>query len=188
MKRFARVVAALVVAQTALVGVYWLIEQRRAADERSGGGLGTAAPERIDIPLPRLGLRARDGRRVEIAELRRPTLVHFWATWCPPCREELPSLLALPETHAVDVVAVALDREWAAVDRFLSGGDTLAVVLGDAEEAERTLGVRHLPVTFLVAPGGSVRLRFDGARDWAAPRFVEPWIEVGVPNPKGGHR
>ncbi len=177
MSRAARGVVAVLAVQTALVGVYWMVEQRRAPQGVSQQELSTASPQHLDGQAPPLSLRTRDGNRFVLRGVERPTLVHFWATWCPPCRAELPALLALPEDHPVDVVAVALDREWVDVDLFLGGRAPPAVFLGDPAEAERAMGVRSLPVTFLMQPETGLRLRFDGARDWSNSRFLSTWLQ-----------
>lgn len=176
MNRSLRIVLAVVGLQALLVGIYWLVEERRESEL----ALSTAPPQRVGGRLPSLSLRAGNGDRIELKGIRRPTLVHFWATWCPPCRTELPALLALPEAHPVDVVAVALDRDWADVERFLEGRDSSRVFLAGSAEIERALNVRTLPVTYLVEPGGKLRLRFDGARDWADLRFLRTWLRDDV--------
>lgn len=181
MNRTGRLVAAVLAAQATLVGVYWLVESGRVSNGVAEGELSTASPSRLeDQVVPPMSLRTRDGNQFILREVERPTLVHFWATWCPPCRVELPTLLALPEDHPVDVVAVALDKDWADVDRFLAHLDRASpsVFLGNAAEIGRELGVRTLPVTFLVGRGTSgLLLRFDGARDWSDRRFVDRWLE-----------
>ena len=177
MSRTVRVVVAVLVAQVSLVGVYWLVEQRRASNGVPGQELSTAPPQHLDGQVPPLSLRTRDGDQFVLRGVERPTLVHFWATWCPPCRAELPALLALPEEHPVDVVAVALDKEWVDVDLFLGGRAPPGVFLGDSAEIERALGVRSLPVTYLVGPKTRLRLLFDGARDWRDSRFLSTWLQ-----------
>ncbi len=176
MKRTIRVLVALVAVQAALIGMYWLVERHRMQDTADRDALGVEPPMRVAAPMPRLVLRSLNGTPVDVHALERPTLVHFWATWCPPCRAELPGLLALPNERPVDVLAVALDEDPTHVKRFLAGRSASAVLLGDAEEAERVLGVRTLPVTFLVQPGGHIDLRFDGARNWADEDFLKTWI------------
>ncbi|MCP4499033.1 MAG: TlpA family protein disulfide reductase [Deltaproteobacteria bacterium] len=126
--------------------------------------------------MPPLSLRAHDGTRHELRDVDRATLVHFWATWCPPCRVELPGLLALRDEHSIDVVAIALDRDWADVEQFLSRRAPSRIFLGDAARIEAQFGVRSLPVTFFIEPGGHLRFRFDGARDWGNSSFVTDWI------------
>jgi cytochrome c biogenesis protein CcmG, thiol:disulfide interchange protein DsbE len=180
LKRSVRIVLVIAAVQAALVGVYWVVEgprsaDRRSADRRAEAELGTAPPQRVDGRMPPLALRAHDGTRHELRDVDRATLVHFWATWCPPCRTELPGLLAIPEKHPMDVVAIALDRDWSEVERFLDGRPPATVFLGDSAEAEAAFGIRTLPVTYLIAPGGHLRLRFDGAREWGDSAFLKTW-------------
>ncbi len=176
MTRSVRIILVVVVIQAILVGVYWLVDQERSPEGVSEAVLGRAPPQRLDGQLPPLSIRTRGGDQLDLKALRRPTLLHFWATWCLPCRAELPGLLAFAEEHGVDVVAVALDKDWADVDRFLEGRRPSDVFLGDAGEVESALHVSALPVTFLVDADGQLRLRFDGARDWTDSGFVNSWM------------
>jgi len=178
MSRTARWVLAIALLQAALVGVYLLVEHQREskAEER----LGIEPPQRVDNPMPSLTVVHRDGRRAALTIHGRHTLVHVWATWCPPCRTELPGLLALPSRHDVDVVAIALDQSWNEVDRLLESKNSSQVVLAASDDVERTLGVGALPVTFLVKADGRIALRFDGARDWTDETFVRTNVEEGV--------
>jgi thiol-disulfide isomerase/thioredoxin len=195
MKRRAWELFGLIAIQLALAGTIWLVERRRSLRPNDAVVLGGEAPRRESSRLPRLTLRRRDGSAAELRTSARPTLVHFWATWCPPCRAELPGLLGLPAKHPVDVLAVALDRDWSSVERFLDqglsdvpgdllpGGIVLGgivptdIVLGDAGEAQRALRIQQLPVTLLVQPGGLVSLRFEGARDWTDATFLQGWLD-----------
>lgn len=176
MNRTARIIAAIVVAQAALFCAYFLVERRRAADAIAEPALSTAPPVPVDGRVQPLTLTTRDGERVDLRALDQPALLHFWATWCAPCRAELPGLLALSERDGVTVLAVALDEDWADVDRFLDGRRSSSVLLGDSAEVENAFGVRSLPVSYLVDPGGRLRLRFDGARAWHDASFVRRWI------------
>lgn len=106
----------------------------------------------------------------------KPTLVHFWATWCLPCRDELPGILAL-DGHQVNVVAVALDPDWESMERFFNGEVPPQVALGDADQVRSAFGVTTLPVTFLSSDGETLQLRFDGARDWTSESFVREWLD-----------
>lgn len=180
MNRTGRIVLALAVVQAALVGTYWLVERDRFAADESEATLSIAAPVRVDGRVQGLSLMTREGESFVWTAPEQPTLVHFWATWCPPCVAELPGILALPQAYPVEVVAVALDKEWADVDPFFGGRSPARVFLGDPVEAEAVFGVHTLPVTFLVEPGGRMRLRFDGARDWTSARFSSAWMsDVG---------
>jgi len=177
-KRHARVLVAIVAVQSLLMGLYWLVERDREAIPRAQTPLGIGPPRRVDIAWPRLSLRTRNGKVVELAPSSRPTLIHFWATWCPPCGAELPGLLALPRKFPVNVVTVALDEEAADVDRFLGPHPEATVLLGDPREVESMLGVTTLPVTFLSRVEGRLALRFDGARDWTDEAFCEAFLRA----------
>lgn len=161
MNKYIRSVAALAAVQAMLLGGYWLVGQR------GGTATETREPEVIALPLPNLVVRYADGSSGNVADLRgQPILLHFWATWCPPCREELPGLIALAEGGKLRVLLVALDQDWAPVRRFLDADVPAAVALADGNEVERMFGVQELPETFVVDHTGSMTLRFRGARDW----------------------
>lgn len=176
MSRVMRVVVAIGAVQATLMGLYWLVERERPSPERPSPALSTAPPQQVNGRAPPLSLERPDASHIELGVRHRPTLVHFWATWCPPCRDELPGLLALQEKRGVDVLAIALDGDWAVVETFLDGEPEADVVLGDARKVEQALGVRSLPVTFVMGPDARFRFRFDGARDWTDPRFLDTWL------------
>lgn len=117
------------------------------------------------------------GPKAPLAYADRPTLVHFWATWCKPCREELPELLALAaDAHGgVDVVAVSVDETWAVIDHFFDGRVPTSVVRASHDEVRAAFGVETLPASFLVDPAGVVRFRFAGAQAWSSPSARE-WL------------
>ena len=175
MRRPLRLVLAICAVQALLMGAYWIVEILRSESDNTPSVLSTAPPQRLRGSMPELSVRGRDGLPRALGAMQRPTLVHFWATWCPPCRVELPGLLELADGGPLDVVTIALDRDWAEVERFL-GRPPVRMLLGDAAEVEARLGVRALPATFLVDAKGDLRLRFDGARDWRNTRFVGDWI------------
>jgi thiol-disulfide isomerase/thioredoxin len=120
-------------------------------------------------PLPSLVV-VRNGKPLELAGPRtKPTLLHLWATWCGPCRDELPAILAFGNGGDVEVVALSVDDEWPAVERYF-GGKIPAVVAWDPKiVVEPALGVRSLPTTFLVDTAGRVRGNWVGAQNWADP-------------------
>lgn len=166
MKRTLATIAALVAAQTLILGIWYAVERSRDPDAEQGSPPPVASQQTtpMDRPSPDLELRRRDGSRLRLTETRgRPLVLHFWATWCPPCREELPALLAYAAEGDMPVLAVSLDPDWGAVRRFLGSDPPPSVVLAEGDDVEEALGVRSLPVTFVVDPAGRLRLRLDGA-------------------------
>jgi len=110
---------ALLVLQLLLVFAYLALDEE---DESSSTAPDVEPPQRISSKLPELALRYADGTTGNLSAYRgRSFLLHFWATWCPPCRTELPGLLELAKQGDVEVLVVGLDSEWGAVERFLAG-------------------------------------------------------------------
>jgi thiol-disulfide isomerase/thioredoxin len=158
------VIAAL---QGLAVAVYWQVEQRRSQQAQ-----GSFRFERLSAApaLPALELERADGTRVQPAS-SRPVLLHFWATWCPPCREELPALLELGRGKSgLDVVALSLDDDWAVVREFFGGAIPPEVVRDPSGALRETYEVGALPDTYLLEPGTRAALRFAGARAWGSPQ------------------
>lgn len=95
----------------------------------------------------------------------RDGLLHVWATWCAPCRDELPDLLDAAREAGVPLVAASVDENPESVTTFFGGRVPAEVVRAPA--AASAVGVRALPATLRVADGRIVE-RVDGARDWSS--------------------
>ena len=164
--RVVLVVAALIALQLAAIAVYRAVER--------GRGAGTSPPrfraERLDAPeaAPAFAANRRDGTAVAISwPAPRARLVHFWGTWCEPCRRELPTLLAFARsTPGVELVAVAVDDEWASIDIFFGGTVPPEVVIATDAAMHKRYGVATFPDSYLVDRTGKLIERYHGARDW----------------------
>ena len=126
-------------------------------------------------PAPTLRLENDDGKLIDIAQYRgRVLLVNFWATWCPPCRKEFPSLsrvrkLITPAQFEVIAVNVGEDQD----NVFSFAGNTDFPVLFDRDsKAMNTWSVRGLPTTFLIDKQGRLAYRATGGREFDAPEIV----------------
>lgn len=162
-----RAVAILIVLQALAIAFYAWVQGDRYPAPR-------LAAEEAEGTAPSLTYARADGSRGTLADLRgRPVLVHFWATWCVPCREELPQLLSLTHTMAGElaVLAVAVEDDWDAVRRFFADPPPPEVVAETEDDGPSRYGVSTLPDTFLVNATGDLRLRFHGPRDWADERM-----------------
>lgn len=129
-----------------------------------------------DVPnaLADLDLLGLDGSAGRLSAWRAPILVNVWATWCGPCREEMPALQALAVRTAplgIPVAALSFDTDLNLVREFvLRHGLTLPVALArDARRAGKVLGVTAIPTTLFLDGQGRVIQRYVGPRDWAAP-------------------
>ena len=97
----------------------------------------------------------------------KPVVLHFWASWCPPCRSEMPELQAWSRAHAdVALVVITLDRNIADASAFLESKNiSFPALKGDMGSAQR-LGVRGLPTTIVFGPDSDIRKTRIGAVDW----------------------
>jgi thiol-disulfide isomerase/thioredoxin len=165
----------------ALVGArQWVRLQRRAAEE-SVLNFERPAPRQA----PAMLLVGADGSQRPLADtLGKPVLVHFWATWCPPCRRELPSLLDLGRRLEAEgrarFVAISVDDDWGPVRTFFGGQVPSEVVMDGRDAAAETWQLALLPETYLLAPDGTTRLRFVGPRDWTDERAADVLLEAAA--------
>ena len=118
---------------------------------------------RADLSGVRISLSAYDGKVV---------LLNFWATWCAPCRIELPRFAAWQKQFApegLQVLAVSMDDDPAAVRSLLRKlRPDYPILMGDAKLGEMYGGILGLPVTFLIDRHGIIRARFESEADLSA--------------------
>jgi thiol-disulfide isomerase/thioredoxin len=161
-------ILALLLATTAPLSAATLHEQMEA--------LGIDTP-RERLPAPSFELPALDDSRVNLEDYRgRLVLVHFWATFCESCRDEMPTLAALADRLAgqeVVVLAVAADRgNRRGVARFIQRyGGRLTVPLDADGDVRRQYEVEALPTTYLIGRDGRFIGRSIGEQDWNSPAF-----------------
>jgi peroxiredoxin len=126
----------------------------------------------IGSAAPAFSLRDLSGHPVALADYRGKVVVlDFWATWCIPCRQEVPHFVALQKKYGskgLAVIGVSMDDEEKPVRSFYKElGMTYPVAMGDAAMAERYGGILGLPVTFVIDRQGRIRFRHDGQTDAA---------------------
>ncbi len=118
---------------------------------------------------PPFSLEGLDGRTITLARYRGSVvLLNFWATWCAPCRAEIPRLVELQNRYSprARVVGISLDDDPAPVRPFYEKFRmNYPVAIGDAGLAEKYGRILGLPVTFLIDCAGRIAARHDGELD-----------------------
>lgn len=103
-------------------------------------------------------------------------MVNFWATWCPPCVEETPSLEKLSSDLrklGVEVIGVSVDRDPAALKKFISDNHLSFPIARDPDQAvASTYGTFQFPETYILDREGRVAEKIIGARDWGDPLML----------------
>jgi cytochrome c biogenesis protein CcmG/thiol:disulfide interchange protein DsbE len=117
-------------------------------------------------------------RSVSLNQFRGQVLVlNFWATWCPPCVEELPSLMTMQNRmkgNGVVVLAISIDVDGDAYHRFLKQHEVNLLTVRDPDQkVSRVYGTSGWPETFIIDREGVLRRKFVGPVDWTAPEVMQ---------------
>jgi cytochrome c biogenesis protein CcmG, thiol:disulfide interchange protein DsbE len=128
--------------------------------------IGTVAPE----------FTVSDGvRTVDLSKYRGHTVIlNLWATWCPPCIIELPSLIQLHhEMPDIVIIAVSQDEDDAVYRRFLSEHHIDFLTVRDPSlRINRLYGTLQIPESYVIDKNGMVRRKFVSAQDWTSPEIM----------------
>lgn len=144
--------------------------------KRSGVDRGVV---QVGDEAPNFMLEDLAGNVMSLAQLRgKVVLLNFWATWCGPCRVEMPAMEQLYRSFTrreFEILAVSTDSQGAAVTRPFQKtmGFTFPILHDSEYRVGLTYGARTIPVTFMVDRHGIVRQKIFGARDWASPAAHE---------------
>ena len=141
------------------------------------GCYGSSKPSAIDKPAPDFTVQDSD-RRVSLSQLRGKIVVlNFWATWCPPCVDEMPSLVEMQKKmrdKGVTVLAVSVDDDRTAYNKFLQDHKIdLLTVRDDGKKSSILYGTFKYPETYIIDRNGTIRRKFIGPVDWGQTEVVE---------------
>jgi len=144
--------------------------QRLQFEPQKSVGEGDVAPD--------FTLQDTEGNRISLSDLRgKVVLVNFWATWCPPCRAEMPSMDALNDAMAdEDFVMLAINIEEngrTIVPEFLAKNPhRFPVLFDDQGVVQKSYGVYKFPESYIVSKDGVIDDKVIGAIDWAHPETI----------------
>ncbi|HXZ31970.1 MAG TPA: TlpA disulfide reductase family protein [Terriglobales bacterium] len=146
----------------ALLGVYFLHQRSGRSSTQHSAAPGDLAP---DFSLPELS-----GELLQLSTYReKVVLLDFWATWCDPCREEVPLFANLQNKYGqqgLQIIGISMDDSPDPVRDFYHRFKmNYPVVLGNPQIAERYGGVLGLPIAFLIARDGRIYTKHIGATD-----------------------
>jgi thiol-disulfide isomerase/thioredoxin len=154
-------------AALAVVGTLWI--RSLVPPESPTGSLAflSAAPE--------LPVYERSGKKHDLAhEKGRFLIVHFWATWCPPCVEEIPALSRFWEKYGkrddLALYSVSVDKDWKTIDDFTAKNPNEVSVYRDPDgKTAARFGTTQYPETYIANKAGRVLYRVQGAVSWDDP-------------------
>lgn len=126
----------------------------------------------IGAPSPPFTLKNMEGKSVSLSDFSgKVVLLNFWATWCGPCRVEMPAMEALyreMQSQGLEIVAVSVDAQGPEVTKpFQEAMGLTFPILHDPEyEVGLEYGARTLPISYVIDRKGIIQHRVFGARDW----------------------
>ena len=132
----------------------------------------------VKPPVPALRLRDLDGKLHDIEDYKgRVVVVNFWATWCAPCRKELPSLdrawTAL-KRDGVQLLAVSMGDSAEKVDRFLKRYPVdIPILVDERATLKQSWQLQGMPTTYVVAPNGVIYFGAIGEREWDSREILD---------------
>lgn len=160
---------ALVLLVASLIGTVYFYGKAHESTLSPQAVAQAIPPQHLDRPAPAFHADTLGGRQVDLADFAgKPLVINFFASWCPPCRQDAPRIAALARGYRgrVQVVGVAGADSRSGVDRFISRYGWHFPILWDPHYALfTTFGIANQPVTFIVDARGRIRERFLGPVD-----------------------
>ncbi len=132
-------------------------------------------PKMIGLPAPDFSIQD-SSRTVSLHDFHGKVVVlNFWATWCPPCVEEMPSLVQMQRQMGdkITVLAVSTDEDAEAYRRFIRERNIQLLTVRDAAQKSNALyGTIKFPETYVIDRNGVVRRKFIGPVEWTKPEII----------------
>ncbi len=143
-------------------------------------------------PAPDFVLRDMDGRETRLSDYRgRLVFLNFWATWCPPCRDEMPSMEQLHQLmkgRPFKMLAVSVDTDASTAKKYMDKhGFTFTTLADHQQKVAGLYQTTGIPETFLINAEGILLLKVIGPDNWSSPRSISAIEELlPPPSPQSG--
>lgn len=158
----------IIVVATGLVGLMLLL----AARQRPAHAL------EIGDRMPAFTLPMQPAGAIDLSRFKnRVVVLNFWATWCPPCIDEAPSLERFSQDmkpHGVEVIGVSVDQDAGALGQFISKyGVTFPIARDPNQQLANGLGTFKYPESYILDRNGRVAEKIIGETNWEDPRMIQ---------------
>jgi thiol-disulfide isomerase/thioredoxin len=162
-----------------LLGIIWI---RFSSKIRNIGDVGISRIQQMEtVGVPGVVGETIDGKHFDLSQWAgSPVLINFWATWCAPCVEELPSIIKLVQSQGGSLKLLALSGDSSVEDIriFLKSfheiqGDGVAILLDPDGKWAREYGVGRLPESFLTDSKHRLKKKVIGSINWAQPEAID---------------
>lgn len=133
---------------------------------------------------PDFALKDLAGREIHLSDFKgKVVFLNFWATWCPPCREEIPSMMKLNQAMAgkpFEMLAVSIDEggKDAVENYFKKSGLMLPALLDTDNAISKRYGTTGVPETFILDKKGVILKKIVGGMDWSDPQVIAYFNEI----------
>lgn len=146
---------------------------------KQGGKSAEPAKAAIEkAQAPEISVVSLDNQQLTLASLKgKVVLLNFWATWCPPCRAEIPSMMKLNAAMAgkpFQMVCVSVDEggKPAIQEFFKNSGQSLPAYTDASGQAAKTYGITGVPESFLIDKNGIIVKKVIGGLEWNSPEVI----------------
>ena len=151
--------------------VWWSLASAALAEQ-------TLTPIPGNMAAPEFSLQDTHGKLHRLSDYRgKPVIINFWTTWCPPCREELPSMnRAWHKIKDEGIAMLAINMGEGEDTIFIFSADyptDFPVLMDQSGEVIEQWPVKGLPTTFVIAPDGTIAYRAIGSREWDARELLD---------------
>lgn len=140
-------------------GLVWIWASRTASDQE----IAVDPAPQAGFPAPNFNLETTAGEIIQLNTLRgQPVIINFWASWCPPCRAEMPALQTVYQEYSEGLVVLAVnatnqDRPTDILSFQVEMDLTIPVLLDVDGQVQRIYGVSSLPTTFFIDSAGEIQ-------------------------------